>query len=163
MSADPGPSPDESDPSRPDLHVVRAADTAAADDADDETTESDSDVPPETPVETTGPVPVVNDDGEAITPQAPIDVRIRQMLLGAVRALPALSEPPASFRESLEYSQTGDWAVRDNTGKRAVHGIATVLAYVLTYPVVDLPAKARSKPIGFILCLALLVAVLNIV
>lgn len=156
------PTPNEPESQRPDLHVVRDTDPAEADTAEVEATATtEVEAPPETPAETTGPVPVLDADGEVVTPQAPLDVRVRTSIQAAVSAIPSLTERPASFKESLEYSQTGDWCASDNTGKRVAHGLATVIAYIVTYPL-DLIQRARTKPIGFVLVLAVLYALAHI-
>lgn len=160
MTSNPTPLPDEPEPARPELHVVRDTDNAALAVEADAPTEVE--VPPETPAEVTGPVPVVDADGEPVAGKAPLDVRIRSSMQNALSAIPALNEAPASFTESLEYSQRGDWCASDSTAKRVAHGLATVVAYIVTYPVVDLLGKARSKPIGFVLAVVLVITVLNI-
>ena len=143
----PTPDPNDSaaEPQRPDLHVVR-----------------DPEVPPESDTEITGPIPVVTSDGEPVQPQAPLDVRLRELALAALRDRPRFSQRPPSFVESIEYSQKGDWAVSDKGAKRIAHGLCTVLAYALTYPL-DLVLQARSKPVGFVLTVALLIAVINLI
>ncbi len=133
----PGPS------QRPELRVIRS-----------------EDVPPESDTEITAPIPVVDSDGKPVQPQAPLDVRIRDAALAALRNLPRLTERPPSFVESLEYSQHGDWTASDNGLKRAVHGLCTLLAYLLTYPL-DIVIRVRAKPIGFVLTLAVLIVLIN--
>lgn len=105
---------------------------------------------------------MVTSDGEAVQPQAPLDVRLRESALAALRDRPRFSQRPPSLAESIEYSQKGDWAVSDKGAKRIAHGLCTVLAYALTYPL-DLVLQARSKPIGFVLTVALLIAVINLI
>lgn len=160
MSTNPTPVSDEPEPARPELHVVRDTDNGATAVEVDAPTEVE--VPPETPAEVTGPVPIVDADGELVAGKAPLDVRIRNNIQNALSAIPALNEQPASFTESLEYSQRGDWCASDSTAKRVAHGLATVVAYTVTYPVVDLLGKARTKPIGIVLAVALVITVLSI-
>lgn len=161
MTAEPTANPSEPESQRPDLHIVRATDTDPAE--EDTAAAAEVKTPPETPAETTGPVPVVDADGQVVAPQAPLDVRIRNAVQQAIAAIPALSERPASFRESLEYSQRGDWTANDNAAKRVVHGLATLVTYLVTYLPVDLLGRARTKPIGFVLSLVLVITVANIV
>jgi len=147
MSADPHSTPDEPDTApdepettpdgadeqeRPELRLVRTDDT------------TDDTAPDE--------------GGTRVTAQAPLDVRIKEKLSRGVRAVPAFGQVPASFAESWEYSQTGDWASSENGGKRIAHGFATAIAYTLTYPLVEGLGTARTKPIGLLLTVLVLAA-----
>lgn len=137
---------------RPDLHLVREPDTAGT--VIDGTAETTVEVAPE---------PVTDREGNPITPQAPLDVRLRESTLAFLRNVPAFGHVPASFRESIEYSQRGDWATSDTSAKRVAHGLATVLAFVGTYPLVEGLGKAREKPIGLVLAVLLLIATVTTV
>lgn len=141
---------------RPDLHVVRPNNNSP-DNADGQV-DGQVDgplVPPETDVELTGPIPTLGVDGTPLTPLAPWDIRARAAVVAAFKASPRWSEPPPSFAESLEYSSRGDWATSDKGAKRAIHVLATVLAFLVTYPL-DLVIKFRAKPIGLVLTVVLL-------
>lgn len=155
----PLPDPDR-DEQRPDLHVVRN-DHEPASEPDTDMGTGTSVVPVETTTEVTGPVPVLDADGNPVPAHAPLDVRIRTGALAFVRGVPAFGQVPASFRESLYYSQCGDWATSENGGKRVVHGLCTVVAYLATYPLVEGLGKAREKPVGLIVTLALLTALIH--
>lgn len=127
---------------RPDLQIVRDEDLPAP--------------PPEQDTEITGPVPVLDSEGNPVTGRAPIDVRVKEVAVGWVAARPRMTTRPPSMAETLEHSQRGDWAAADNAAKRAVHGLATLLTFVLTYPL-DVVLRARDKPIAFVLTVAVLI------
>lgn len=105
---------------------------------------------------------VLDTDGNPAVPQAPLDVRLRETAIRYLHGIPAFGQSPASFAESIEYSQTGDWATSESTAKRAVHGLATILAYLITYPLVDLLGKARTKPGPFLVAVAIGVCLINV-
>lgn len=147
--------PAEDAEQRPDLQVVRdanptdpagqpAAGADAAESDDSQGAEGDHDGP------------LLDSNGDPVTPQAPLDVQLREIAVRYLHGLPGFGQRPASFAESIEYSQTGDWATSSNGAKRAVHGLATVLTFVVTWPLVDLLGKARTKPGPF--AVALLIA-----
>lgn len=149
-ATDSSPTKDTDDTPRPDLQVVRDAEPsepgeepAAGEDTRDDGQEA-------------ADAPVLDSNGEPVTPQAPLDVQLREAAVRYLHGLPGFGQRPASFAESIEYSQTGDWATSSNGAKRAVHGLATVLTYVVTYPLVDLLGQARTKPGPF--AIALLIA-----
>lgn len=143
----PTPPPSDQDPDqrRPDLHLVRTPP-----------------VPPEEDTEITGPIPVLGEDGKPIAPQAPLDVRLLQILGAFLKTRPRFSERPASFAESWEYSTTGDWTTSEKSLRRVLHGLCTVLAYAATYPLEWL-LKAREKPVGFLVALALVIVIVNLI
>lgn len=143
VAQQPTPPPNKPVPAqqRPDLHLVRHTEAS-----------------PETDAEITGPIPVLSKDGQPVNPQAPLDIRVREGILAALKASPRFNQRPASFAESLEYSQRGDWATSEKGAKRAVHGLCTVIAFLATYPL-DIALKARTKPVGFVLTIALIVLV----
>ncbi|MBB3053568.1 hypothetical protein FHS23_004622 [Prauserella isguenensis] len=128
--------------SRPDLQVVRDEDPPEP--------------PPEHDTEITGPVPVLDSEGNPVAARAPIDVRLKEAAVGWVAARPRMATRPPSMAETLEHSQRGDWAAADNGAKRAVHGLATLLSFVLTYPL-DVVLRSRDKPIAFVLTIAVLI------
>ncbi len=147
MSAAADAEPDTGPAPRPDLQIVR-----------DETPPGP---PPEEDTEITGPIPVVDADGNTVTARAPIDVRAKEAAVAALAHRPRFATRPPSFAESLEYSQSGDWAATDNTAKRVAHGLATVVAYIATYPL-DLVLRARGKPIGFVLTVAVVLTLVHL-
>lgn len=106
--------------------------------------------------------PVLDTNGDPVTPQAPWDVQLTEAAVRYLHGIPAFGQRPASFAEAIEYSQNGDWATNTNGAKRAAHGIATVIAFVVTWPLVDLLGKARTKPGPFCVALFIAFAVLNI-
>lgn len=150
-ATDSSPTKDTDDTPRPDLQVVRDAEPSepGEDSAAGEDTGTDDG-------QEAGEAPVLDSNGEPVTPQAPLDVQLREAAVRYLHGLPGFGQRPASFAESIEYSQTGDWATSSNGAKRAVHGLATVLTYVVTYPLVDLLGQARTKPGPF--AIALLIA-----
>jgi hypothetical protein len=126
-------------------------------------------VPPETAEEITGPIPVIHDepddeaspvdtavdaDPRAVTPQAPLDVRLLEAVNAFLRLRPHWSERPPSAAESWEYSTTGDWTVEEKSVKRVLHGLCVLVAFIGTYPIAWVVQIARHKPIGFLLTLA---------
>ena len=138
----PPPDPGEEQP-RPDLQVVREPaptepsekpDTAGTEDEAGAVADGDEAEPP------------LDSNGDPVTPQAPLDVQLRESLVRYLHGIPAFGQAPASFAEAIEYSQTGDWATSSNGAKRAVHGLATVITYTVTWPLVDLLGKHRTKP-----------------
>lgn len=157
-TSSPPPEPGEDQP-RPDLQVVReptapestqdpadlGEDTIDAEHQDDD---NDGDIEAE---------PLLDSNGDPVTPQAPLDVQIREHAVRYLHGLPAFGQRPASFAEAIEYSQTGDWATSEKGAKRALHGMATVITFVVTYPLVDLLGNARTKPGPF--AVALLIAI----
>lgn len=149
---------------RPELHVVRGTepDTDPAEAVTDADADVDVEGTAESPGETTGSLPVLDADGNPVSGKAPLDVRVRDALLRGVYGIPAFGQVPASFADSIAYSQHGDWATSDNGLARVTHGLSTVLAYVATYPLVEGLGKAREKPIGFVLVLAALYALYRI-
>lgn len=104
---------------------------------------------------------MVDADGNPVTPRAPVDVRIREAALHYLRGIPAFGKPLPSFADSIAYSQEGDWATSDKSVKRALHGVATVLAYLVTYPLVDLLGKARTKPGPFAIAVLIVIAAVS--
>lgn len=154
MTAEPSEQ-DDSEPQRPELHVVRDDEPDADQDAE---TPEVGEAPEETEVETTGPVPVLDADGNPVTAQPPLDVRARCALTRGVRAVPAFGQVPASFAESWEYSQEGDWTSSESGAKRIAHGLCTVIAYTASYPFVEGIGAARTKPVRFVLTLIVLIA-----
>lgn len=142
---------------RPDLRVVpEPAEHVEDVEPAEETAEADSDV-----VDVDAE-PVLDTDGNPATPQAPVDVRLREMLIRSLHGIPAFGQSPASFAESIEYSQNGDWASSESTAKRAVHGLATILAYLITYLPVDVLGRARTKPGPFLVAVAIGVCLINV-
>lgn len=138
------PVADDTDTACPDLRLV--ADNTASSENQHE------------PVVIDTPAAVLDSDGQPVAPRAPLDVRLRETVLAFVRGLPAFGQVPASFRESIDYSQRGDWATSETSAKRVVHGLATVLAFVGTYPLVEGLGKAREKPVGLVLTVLLTIA-----
>lgn len=165
MTATSSPPPEDAEEQpRPDLQVVR--EPAAA-----ESTEEPADLGEDTTAvaehqddDTDGdePEPLLDSNGEPVTPAAPLDIQIREHAVRYLHGLPAFGGRPASFAEAIEYSQTGDWATSSNGAKRAAHGLATVIAFVVTWPLVDLLGKARTKPGPFAVALFIAFAVLNV-
>lgn len=150
-ATDSSPPEDTDDTPRPDLQVVRDADRSEPAEepaAGEDTGTGES--------EEAGEAPLLDSNGDPVTPQAPLDVQLREIAVRYLHGLPGFGQRPASFAESIEYSQTGDWATSSNGAKRAVHGLATVITYVVTWPLVDLLGKARTKPGPF--AVALLIA-----
>lgn len=140
----PGSTPESEagDESRPDLRIVRDTDTP-----------TDTPAPAETDTERTGEIPVLDSDGTPVAPKAPLDVRVREQLVAFARTVPGLTTAPPSLSESLEHSQHGDWTTSESSAKRAAHGLATVVAYLVTFPA-DLVVHLRCKPLGFLALLA---------
>ncbi|RSN06004.1 hypothetical protein DMC63_38000 [Streptomyces sp. WAC 05977] len=135
-------------------------------------------MPPETDTEITGPIPVIVDepaaapvvdvdqpgvDGQAdtappaVTPQAPLDIRLLDTLTQFLQARPRWSERAPSTAETWEYSMSGDWTAEEKSLKRVLHGLCVLAAFALTYPIEWAIQIARQKPIGFLLVLAVLV------
>ncbi len=142
---------------RPDLRVV--PDPAEPVEDVEEDTEADSDADE---VDAFAAEEVLDTDGNPAVPQAPLDVRLRETAIRYLHGIPAFGSSPASFAESMEYSQHGDWAVSESTGKRAVHGIATILAYLITYLPVEVLGRARTKPGPFVIAVAIGVCLINV-
>lgn len=127
-------------------------------------------IPPETDAEITGPIPVIRDEpaapaadvdqfdieDQAVTAQAPLDVRFLEGLSEFLAARPRWSERPPSTAETFEYSSTGDWTAEEKSAKRIFHGLCVLIAFGITYPIDWAIQAARQKPIGFVLALALL-------
>ncbi len=150
------PSDPDDDQARPDLQVVRDSDLPepiGEPAADEHNVENGDGAEPE---------PVLDSYGNPVTPQAPLDVRVRETVVRHLHGIPAFGQPPASFAEAIEYSQNGDWATSTNGAKRAAHGLATILAFLLTYPLVDLFGKARTKPGPFVIAVAIAISFLNV-
>lgn len=91
-----------------------------------------------------------------MTPQAPLDVRLLEGLGEFLAARPRWSERPPSTAETFEHSRTGDWTTEEKSVKRALHGLCVLAAFALTYPIEWAIQAARQKPIGFVLILAAL-------
>lgn len=142
---------DQGESARPDLQVVRdpnPSDTGeSVDPVGEPAAELDEDAEP-----------LLDSTGQPVTPQAPWDVRLREQAIQTLHGLPAFGSSPPSFAESISYSQEGDWATSENGAKRAVHGLATVITYLVTYPLVDVLGKHRSKPGPFALVLLIVLA-----
>lgn len=158
------PPEDAEEQPRPDLQVVR--EPAAA-----ESTEEPADLGEEATADAEHqnddndgdePEALLDSNGDPVTPQAPLDVQIREHVVRYLHGIPAFGQRPASFAEALEYSQNGDWASSEKGAKRAAHGIATVLTFIVTWPLVDLLGKARTKPGPFAVALFIAFAVLNV-
>ncbi|WP_431879171.1 hypothetical protein [Amycolatopsis sacchari] len=143
-------------------------------------------IPPENANEITGPIPVVDaapaapaalgvdrpgatqpdtvpepagraEHGlPAVTPQAPLDVRLLEALGELLQARPRWKERPPSPAEAFEYSTSGDWTAEEKSLKRIAHGLCVLLAFGVTYPIDWVVQAARQKPIGFVLCIAVL-------
>lgn len=141
------PTPPPNDPAqpRPDLHLVR-----------------NPPVPPEQDTEITGPIPVLGEDGAPIAPQAPLDIRLLENLGSFLKSRPRFAERPASFAESWEYSTSGDWTTEEKSLRRVLHGLCTVLAFAATYPLEWL-LKARTKPVGFLVAIALVIVISKLI
>lgn len=141
---------DQHEPARPELHVVReqTAPEHAGEVIDGALVETD-------------PEPVVGHDGEPVDPQAPFDVRLREAALRHAHGVPAFGKALPSLAESLEHSQHGDWATNPNGVKRAVHGLATLVAYTVTWPLVDVLGRARTKPGPFAIAVLLVIAAVS--
>lgn len=107
------------------------------------------------------PPPLPDEEGQYVKPLAPLDVRAREVVIRALKAIPSWNERPPSFVESIEYSQRGDWATSTNGFKRGIHTAATIVVFVLTFPL-DLAMKLRPKPIAFVLTIVLLIIVSHI-
>lgn len=161
-TSSPPPEPDGQQP-RPDLQVVReppaesteepadlGEDTTAGVEHQDDDTDGDE------------PEALLDSNGDPVTPAAPLDIQIREHAVRYLHGLPAFGQRPASFAEAIEYSQTGDWATSEKGAKRAAHGLATVIAFVVTWPLVDLLGNARTKPGPFCVALFIAFALLNL-
>lgn len=152
MTSPPEPTDDNS---RPDLQVVREPDPSEL------VEEPDVEVSAEDDGDEAAP-PLLDSHGDPVTPQAPLDVQLRESLVRYLRGIPAFGTSPASFAEAIEYSQNGDWATSSNGAKRAVHGLATVITFVVTWPLVDLLGKHRTKPGPFAVAVLIAFVLLQI-
>lgn len=141
----PPPEPgEEQEQPRPDLQVVREPELFESTEPTEPTEEPGGDVSAENDGDEAEPL--LDSNGDPVTPQAPLDVQLRESLVRSLHGIPAFGQAPASFAEAIEYSQTGDWATSSNGAKRAVHGLATVITFVVTWPLVDLLGRHRTKP-----------------
>jgi hypothetical protein len=98
----------------------------------------------------------VADGMPAVTPQAPLDVRVLEAIGEFLQARPRWSERAPSMAEVWEYSTTGDWVEHEKSVKRVLHGLCVLIAFAVTYPVDWMVQVARQKPIGFLLVVAVL-------
>lgn len=153
------------EPNRPDLHLVRSEDRAGSEVTQEEQNaatdsggpdEEAVQVPPEVQAEVTGPVPMLDAEGHPVAARAPLDVRAKDAAVRWARSQSRMSTRPPSMAETLAYSQEGDWAAADNAAKRGIHGLATLATFTLTWPL-DVILRSRDKPIAFVLTLAVLI------
>lgn len=98
----------------------------------------------------------VADELPTVTPQAPLDIRLREALTALLASRPRWNERPPSMAETWEYSNTGDWTADEKSLKRVVHGLCVLVAFVVTYPISWAAQAARQKPIGLVLAVAML-------
>lgn len=92
----------------------------------------------------------------AVTPQAPFDVRLLDAVREVLEARPRWSERAPAMAETWKHSTTGDWTVEENSIKRFAHGALVLIIFVVTYPLEWWIQVVRQKPIGFVLTLAVL-------
>jgi hypothetical protein len=95
--------------------------------------------------------PDADDEAEPVTPQAPLDVRVLEMLSDFFQARPRWSERPPSTAEAWEYALRGDWTTNEHSARRVLHSVCVVIAFVVTYPIEWLIHIARQKPTGCLL------------
>ena len=132
-------------------------------------------VPPEIAVKTSGPIPVTpseptnaapagdelgSDQGRterpAVTPQAPLDIRLLDAIGGFLRSRPRWSQRPPSLSECWDYSTEGDWTADEKSLRRVLHSLCHLVAFVVTYPIDWASSASKAKPIGFVLTVAVL-------
>jgi hypothetical protein len=146
---------------RPDLRLVSP-------DTEPEATTPEAIEPPETqpefdddPLEE--PDETTNDQMASLRPLAPLDQRMIAHATQIWQAAPRWSQRPPSLAEIWDYSTSGDWTAEEKSLKRTLHALVVVITFTALYPVSWVVQVALHKPIGFVITLAILLVIGQIV
>ncbi|WP_143510785.1 hypothetical protein [Pseudonocardia sp. Ae717_Ps2] len=99
-----------------------------------------------------------------VTPLAPWDQRLIDVVRDLIEARPRWNQTPPSYAQTWAYSRSGDWTTSQNPLVRAVHSVLTLAALAVVFPLDWLCNVIRDKPSGFmitVVVIALLVLSLS--